>query len=362
MTRNLLQMTLGGIIFLMSMTIFADQITQLESRVEYIESSQPTLKFFGWADFAYVGNDKKDNKPYMDLHHLYLIGEANIHKRLKFFSELEFEHIPQVGKSTYDSEKNTFKNGSVGDIKMDRGYIQYQAHSNLGIRFGKFSTPFGYWTPAHWAILVETKNKPIHENNGYVPAKQVGMEFFGEKYLNETLNLSYNLYVSNGHETANADSPADKKPGYGWRLTFAVLDDYGIGASGHYQQPGPDEKQNSMNIHFKADPNPMLSLQAEYIIHKHGKNAKDTANMYYFNVKSEVQEGIFLGYRIDNGEDKKGAGGKSKWGKNLLTHNIYTNWKPIAPVIVKLEYNMHKFKDDSDKDYNGWSGVLGVKF
>lgn len=307
------------------------------------------ITFKGWMDTDFKSNDKPGNKPYIDAHHLYLITEARLQKGFRAFIELEIEHSPNTG-----SDKGT--------VKLERLYSQIDIDTRFNVRIGKFNTPFGSWTPTHWAILVETVEKPIHENNKYVPPKSVGVEFLGRLFVGDN-DIEWNAFFSNGTEFEATNKPADRTFGGGADARLNFLEGNAHLGGSFYNQHNPSKENRSENnfVGYGGFDAGQFSFSSEYISQSRGEGDQGTVyedvKTFYVNGKYYFKPEYALGMRYDSGDDdKSGAGDKHQ------ISTFYFNWMPIPSVLGKAEYNAHSFDAPTKDDFNSWSLYFGLLF
>ena len=312
-------------------------------------SPKKEIKFKGWLDTEFIGNNKEETNSYFDVHHLYLITEIFLEEGFSGFAELEFEHAPNTS-----SEK--------GEISLDRLYIQKDFSENLSLRAGKFGTPFGHWTPTHWAILVETITKPLHESNKYIPAKSVGLETFGIIFLKEH-ELEWKLFLSNGSETDGTDKMDDVSFGGGGDLRFIHSDGNSFLGTSYYHQHNPkyDGREEDSFVGYGGVTLGEFDLRGEYIYQSRSDGTSglmyDDVSTYYITGKFQLNSDLALGSRYDDGDDERGLHFKA----HTMT-SLFFNWTPIPEIIGKIEYDFHHFDDDLSVDYNSWALYIGLVF
>ena len=310
----------------------------------------------GWVDFVYKDSDQKDFNQFFDLHHFYLYFDNRLNDYWQAFLEVEYEHIPDLKKS-----------GSSGGLKLERGYIQYTYSDYAKVRLGKFNTPLGIWTPAHWAILVDSVAKPIHDDNQYVPRKSVGIELSGNRLfpLETSLDplLTYSLYISNGPEISGTNSVSDNQLGAGVDANVRIGDRYLIGWSGnvqHNQAPALSGKAGRREVSMMVYGEALLPygvlVRGEYFSQNRGKG-DPSLDVIYGKVKWSFREKWYLNYRWNRGEDEKeGMGGKESVNTFTLSY-----W-PLLNVRMKGEVSTHSFENSLVEDYSAWMFWAGYIF
>lgn len=387
---------------------------ETEERLGRLESILGNTKVGGWVDSIYSDNDKKNHEQFFDVHHLYLFIDNKFNENWRAFGELEFEHAPE-----FEGDEGK------GELKLERGYIQFSLAEWFNLRFGKYNTPFGIWTPEHWAINVDTIQKPIHEDNKYVPVKQVGIEYFGTVFPeigDLSMEINYAAYVSNGPEVFGTDDPGDNILGGGADLNIRFNDRVLMGTS-FYTQNNPADSARKMEHDEDALGNELpdfaysdfgreensfmyygeillpfdITLRGEAFNQNRNGNYRDVV-AYYAKVKWEFLPGWYINYRRAWGDDekafKKGSGAGRYPGSLVVDetgtlvpkedempgHTIDTvtlAYWPVNNVRIKLEYSMHHFEKDTEvktrdsdgdpdsyrfEEFNTWAFWIGYVF
>lgn len=306
------------------------------------------LKVGGWGDFLYQDRDAKGYEKVLDPHHLYLFFDAKMDAQWRLYGEVEVEHSPstEAGK---------------GEIRLERLYIEHNYSQLLNGRVGKFNTPLGIWTPAHWAVSVPSIQKPIHEDNAYVPVKQVGGELFGEARLSDDAvwnpNMSYHAWVSAGDQVFGTDSTNNDNVGTGIDVDFTLHDMVKVGTTLYSQRNGAssDRKENTIAPYAELYLPYGVTLTGEYL--SQTREGTTDIETWYTSAKWQFHPQAYAYYRLDKGEDVKRGSGDDH------TSNIFTlGYSPKPYVKTKLEYSNHNFENSSKEDYNQFGAFIGLIF
>lgn len=157
-----------------------------------VKSSTGGLTFGGYVDVEYIHRNQRGvSRPsQFDQHRFIFDVAADLGPKLKFVSELEFEH--------------------AGDeIAMEQAYLEYDFERSFGVRMGSILVPIGRMNEQHDSPLRELTERP-RVNRLIVPTTwfDIGAGIFGEMASN-SLPISYELYLMNGlQDGANADRTA----------------------------------------------------------------------------------------------------------------------------------------------------------
>ncbi len=312
-------------------------------------------RFGGWLDLLYLDSDRTDARKHFDLHHLYVYFDTSISERWRLFGEVEFGHAPHLEEGD-----------NKGELKLERGYAEYYYSDWLKARFGKFNTPFGIWTPTHWAIYVDTVARPIHEDNKYVPVKSVGVEILGNPAVkfstDHFVEINYSLFVSNGGEYEGTDDPEDDDLGGGMDLNFRFDETYLLGFSLYTRKNAspsfgtPGRRETSFMAYGEAELPFNLLVRGEMMIQDRSEGDR-TVDAWYGKVKWKFREDAYLNYRYGSGDDEKRADG----GRQRV-HTFTVGYWPLPEIRLKAEISLHDFKDPSLEDYTEWVAWLGCVF
>lgn len=245
---------------------------------------------------------------------------------------------------------------------MDRAYIERKLPMNGKLRFGKFGVPLGIFTPEHWAISVETIQKPIHEDNLYVPNRAVGVMFQGQLFQesNNSGNLGYTLFLSNGSELFATNKPKDNSFGGGGDLkfNFGAQDRNKVGIS-YYRQNNPAQLgRRELNYMTYADyfPRPKLLFRFENFRQERDSRFSDI-HVFYASVKYQLSRKTYLNYRWNKGDDEKNGNGADQ-----TAHCLTLGWWLKPYIRTKWEFSTHRFQDPGIPDFNEWAASIGVIF
>ena len=316
---------------------------------QVIASSVKEVRFKGWFDTEFRGNDTSGNRPYFDIHHLYLISEITLEENFSGLIEIEVEHSPKTSTNK-------------GDVILERLYIKKKLSSQVSIRVGKFNTPFGYWAPTHWSILVETISRPIHESNHYIPAKSVGIETIGILFTKNN-EIEWKLFFSNGSESEGTNKPEDQSFGGGGDLRFTFSEGNSFIGVSYYNQKNPQFEGRTENsvVGYAGTKFGKFDFKGEYISQTrsigNSNTIYDDIETYYISGKYNVNLDFAFGSRYDFGDDEK----LNINEKHHMT-SLFLNWTPIPEIIGKLEYDLHRFDMPIHRDFNEWAIYLGLIF
>lgn len=115
----------------------------------------------------------------MELRRFNIFLFASVHERIKFISELEFEH-------------------GTEEIALETALLDFEIHPALVFRMGILLPPIGYFNQNHDSPKWEFIDRPLVSTN-VIPStlSEVGMGFYGKVPVGKH-KFTYELYLSNG--------------------------------------------------------------------------------------------------------------------------------------------------------------------
>ncbi|MFT7518511.1 MAG: hypothetical protein ACI9MC_000643 [Kiritimatiellia bacterium] len=220
-----------------------------------------------------------------------------------------------------------------------------------------FTTPFGVRIPTHWQILTPMISKPIHEANGYVPAKNVGVEAHVSGTVGN-LEVEATGYLSNGVETSGTDVAVDGLTGVGGDIRLSLREQYHAGVSVH-RQALPDLRGRAhvglvayLDLFLPEN----LTFRAEHTVHWRGQDAPFMTVYALATYTLHPYDRLTAGYRIGHGADYDLANGELH-----TSHTFNLALEPAATIRVVVEAEIHRFPTDG-QPYRATTIWLGASF
>ena len=221
-------------------------------------AAEPSLKFYGFADFnalQYVQLSPKWENTLAEELSLYvgrlnLYMEGNIAPDWKSLIEVRYMFLPNGATimGTYtDPVANTGRFNGIaadytdsdrpiawGSISIQRAYLEHNFTNFLSVRVGRFLTPWGIWNVDHGSPVIIGPSKPYIIGDGFFPEAQTGFDAFGSVAVGEG-TLGYHLTLSNGRGPTEATRDQDNNKAVGGRLSLKmyVLGQIDVGISGY---------------------------------------------------------------------------------------------------------------------------------
>ncbi len=131
---------------------------------------------------------------------------ADVSDRVKFSTEIEFEH------------GGTDNNRSDGEVKIEFATIDFLINDWINFRAGIILSPLGKFNLVHDSPILDLVDRPL-VNRRVIPTtlSESGAGFFGTFYLGEKSKLDYQIYAVNGFEGLTAEGESRFSTGGGTR-------------------------------------------------------------------------------------------------------------------------------------------------
>ncbi len=215
-------------------------------------AQQRALSTYGYFDLEYEQSNK-DDKGRMgtfDQHHFNVITSYVLDPHFRILAEIEWEHGVEFSGS-----------GGIGEIKLERSWVEYKHSEALKIRAGKFLPAYGIFNRRHDAtptflssflpnsIYGKHKN-PLGGKQRLFAKFANGLQVIGTVYA-DAWSLKYVGYLSNGQggDAFKADDNSNKAIG-GRLLVGLPIEDLHLGTSYYSEKNGKvnDTRQRSLAV------------------------------------------------------------------------------------------------------------------
>ena len=145
----------------------------------------------GYADIEFSNFDMADSD--FDQHRTVLFVGRQLHERIQFYSEFEFEHGVDTG-------------AGGGAVEVEQAWIDFELHPWLVFRGGALLVPFGRYNLYHDSDMNDLTARPLYARR-IVPTTwtEAGMGFHGDVELPRDMALEYELYAVNGFDDGITD-------------------------------------------------------------------------------------------------------------------------------------------------------------
>lgn len=155
--------------------------------------SKPFMRRFGrntyvggYMDFQFRQDEDDDGHHGFDQTRMIPFIFSDISDRVKFATEIEFEHGGISGEND-------------GEVKLEFATIDFLLTDWINFRGGIVLTPLGKYNLIHDSPLQDLTDRPLVDRF-IIPTtlSDTGMGFFGSMYPSELSKLDYEIYVTNG--------------------------------------------------------------------------------------------------------------------------------------------------------------------
>lgn len=322
------------------------------------ESRAPLVtRIGGWIDASYEDSDLGGTTRSINVNHANVFADTRFRERWQLFVEGEFEYETALGG--FEEER---------EYEIEQIYGAYRPSDRWRLRLGKFNTPFGFWTPVHWAILMDTIQPPLYEGLRLTPEQQQGFEIRGRSFPSwiegHDLELRYLAFAGYGSGSALLDESGTDGLSFGadLRATLDGTDFAGVSVYQQDRQLAFDRRERSLVLYGQTELLPSLLLRGEYV-HQIRERAPvpapiaRRADLAYVKLRWSPIERTYLNYRFDWGDDDTG-GATSKHYVHTWTLGV----EPLDGLRLKLEYATHELRQGTRPDFQYWGVSLGYLF
>ncbi len=331
-----------------------------------------------WSDKTHIGgygelhynnidaDDSSKDKDEIDFHRFVLFFGHEFTDRLRFNSELEFEHA---------LTKDTADGSGPGEVELEQAYIEYDINDQLTTRGGLFILPIG--------ILNET-----HEPNTFYGVERNDVEniiipttwWAGGAGLSghHASGLSWDLAIHEGlkmptdsyrvrsgrQKTAEANA---NDLAYTGRVKYTGIPGLELAASLNYQTDASQEGSDgldegllfSAHAVYQNGPFALRALYAEWNFDGSGVKAAnaDEQKGWYLEPSFKPRKDLGLYARY---EDIEGARSRDKFDQ----WEIGLNYWPHEDVVLKADYRNrdHDLSTESGRNFDAFDLGIGYHF
>eukprot|EP01047_Picozoa_sp_COSAG01_P012237 COSAG01_NODE_547_length_15635_cov_102.896498_5_plen_378_part_00 len=331
----------------------------------------------GYFDTEFVKG--KDTNKFV-AHRFVLEMSSQLHDKLLFSSELEFE---------YGANTATSKNG---EIKIEQAWFDFEFNEALVNRTGIIVVPFGRLNVLHDSDVRDATNRPIFAKY-IVPTTwmDTGTGFHGVIDKDDWL-FAYDAYLINGLNV-HADYGTSIKDGKGVRSArpifkadnnenkafigrFMASPSQGLALGTSYYTGKYDDldKKNlsiiGLDAMYKKGPFESIAEWGQVSIDKSDAVTVDKMSGYYLELRYHlpIMSGL-LKQNFDHpvvtlfarqSEVDTDTSNKTKYDRRQLTLGF--NYRPVDTVVYKFEYEINSEAVDNGKDDDKFVASLAVGF
>ena len=317
----------------------------------------PATRIGGWLDASYEDSDKQPS-----------VGGLN---HANIFADTRWRSFQVFVEGEYERETDLAGYEDEHQVELEQGYVRWQPSEAFGVRAGRFNTPFGWWVPIHWSILMDSVTPPLHVGKEVVPEQQIGLElagrFFPRSVLGLDSELGWSLFAGYGQEGLDQDRTEGVT--FGGDLHVRLAERYQLGVSGYTQRNRQldDRRERSGVLYGEARLPWNLTVRSEYVVSRRDHvyeadvltGLSRDADSVYAALRWDAHRFGYLAYRFGYGEDDD---------EELFTtderavHTFTLGILPRPDVRVKLEYSHNELVDSARSDFDHWVVSVGYLF
>lgn len=322
-----------------------------DSKVFLRDPDAVASRIGGWFDASYRDNDRQN-------------GSTNLNHANMFF-DTRFRGFQAFIEAEYENETRHSEFEDERQFELEQAFIRASSKRFGSLRVGRFNTPFGYWVPIHWSILMDTIEEPLHVGREWIPEQQVGLELAGQVFPDSwpgpDAELRWSLFAGGGSETL--DQQSVKGVSFGGDLRLVLEDRMQIGTSFHHRRNAEhDDRGEWTGVLFgELKLAHRWTARAEALQQRRSGDLSDWEERdvwsAYAKLRWDVLPYLYLNYRLGYGADEL-----ERETANLWTNTFTIGIQPHDRVRVKLEYSRHDRANSHRPDTDIWGASLGVFF
>ena len=339
-----------------------------EAAVEAAEEQASRERSSSWADRTTLGGYAEahynnlqgsggaNDKNQIDLHRVVLFLGHEFNDRIRFFSEIEFEH---------DGE----------EVEVEQAYVEMDFSRYISGKAGVFLLPVGILNETHEPnTFYGVERNPVEKNiipstwwaTGIAASGEIAQAFSYDLGFHEGLKTSAdNSYLPRKGRQKAAEALAENGA-FTARLRWAGM--AGLELAGTFQHQiditqGRDSSAGSANLYeahvaYEKGPFGLRALYARWNLAGSGPAAIGADEQYgwYVEPSFKITDSLGLFARYNQWDNQAGSNSdsqKAQW-------NIGFNWWPHEQVVLKADYQVQDNENGEEQD--GFNLGVGLQF
>jgi hypothetical protein len=317
----------------------------------------PATRIGGWLEASYEDSDAQ--RDVGGLNHVNLFADT---RWRSFQAFIEGEYERETDLAGYEGEHQ---------FELEQAYLSWKPSESFGVRAGRFNTPFGWWVPIHWSILMDSVTPPLYVGKEVVPEQQIGLDLGGRIFPHELLGpdaeVGWSLFSGYGAEGLDQDRTQGFTFGGDLHTRFAAR--YQLGVSAYHQKNRElDDRDETSGVVYGEVLVPFdLTLRTEYVrswrervrVAGVATALSRDAESIYAAVRWDAHRYVYFAYRYGYGDDDDEERFRTD---ERSIHTLTIGILPHRSVRVKLEYNHNELIDSARPDFNHWVLSVGWLF
>lgn len=318
-----------------------------DSALELEKNIHSKLQASGYADVEFRNASQEGNHPSFRIHHFSLILTKEIDEHWRTFAEVEYEDAPRLA---FEPGSPNCQGECGGEIFLEAMNIDYLPSDQVGVRLGRFFTPAGIWSIAHYPPFVETQERPLHIHHIF-PQLIDGAMLHGSIPIADSF-LNYDAYVGNGEgSSANSDNNDKKALGLRAALQLPWLTQFDIGTSIYTDTLSAENQSTTskfatgFHVQVRSE---IVAFQAESASARYQPQdrAEYTTAGYYAQLGFDIFFAT-IGYRYDFFEEYDVA---STTKVDINRNSFFANYRMHKNIVLKLEHHVTTRNEADDGD------------
>lgn len=300
------------------------------------------LRLNGYYDFEYLA-DNEGGYAHFRQHHISLFI-ARDWETWRLFTELEWEDGTALKGDGVPPATGT------GEIKMERGWVEYLPSDAINVRMGKILLPH-YWNVNHYPNVVLSTNRPLMVRNIY-PTDTTGIMVYGTVYRG-SMGATYRMYAGNGQSANDARNDDNVNKATGGRLTFHLggligLNRLDVSGSGYSEQNATDGAFDVWGADAQVNVG-RVELLAEYA----SRTANTDTEGFYVQPSARIAGELRAFYRFDSLDN----GAFEEWRQT-----VGLNYRPEPNISLKVEVSDNDSDDPTTTQYEEVAASIALFF
>ncbi len=254
----------------------------------------------------------------------------------------------------------------VGDVDVTEAWLDWKAvEEYLTLKFGKFYTPFGVWTPNERPYMTPSVWDPLLTRWALHSRTTTGIQAYSLCDLGP-LHFDKRLYIGNGHgsrphsEDDNTDKLLGGRLGVDFGIGSEKKDGIGLGISGQVERDGQsanDFQKKTWGFDAKVS---VADFTVRGEITKSRLNAPDHlwSQVWFWQAGYRFLEKFEVYYRHDDGDEDA----RFQDAASLVIDSCGVAYWPIEQVVFKIGYDQVKVENQDNADYHVLDAQVAVRF
>lgn len=339
---------------------------QINATAEIVETTSSkdtahkTTSIGGYGELHYnnwTGENTASSKKELDFHRFVLFFGHEFSDNIRFFSEVEIEHV-------------IAGDGQNGEIELEQAYVEFDLSQNHRAKGGLFLVPVGILNETHEPpTFYGVERNPVEKN--IVPATwwEGGVGLSGEfaKGWHYDANLTSGLDIQNGNVRDGrqkvSKANAEHLMGVG-RIKWTSIPGLEVAATLTYQDgyeqvsAGPNKTAQLFETHvaWAKGPFGLRALYATWNL-QDAANGRDKQSGYYVEPAYRFNDKIGVFVRYNNWDNQAGD---SSIDSEKIQYDAGVNYWPHPDVVLKADYQKQDMP--GDKNQNGFNLGIGYQF